>query len=50
MDMKLNQSRPDMSLLIVIQFGRNPGGNKKVTFKFTFLANFITKFKCPILS
>ena len=37
MDMKLNQSGQDMSLPVVIQFGRNPGSNKKVTFKFTFL-------------
>ena len=36
-DMKLNQSRQDMSLLVVIQFGENPGCNKKVTFKFLFL-------------
>ena len=37
MDMKLNQSGQDMSLPIVIQFRGNPGGNKKVTFKFTSL-------------
>ena len=36
MDMKLNQSGKDMSLPIVIQFGGNPGCNKKVTFNFTF--------------
>ena len=29
-DMKLNQSRLDMSLPIVIQFGGNPGCNKKI--------------------
>ena len=37
MDMKLNQSGQDMSLPVVIQFQGNPGSNKKVTFKFTFL-------------
>ena len=37
MDMKFNQNGQDMSLLVVIQFGGNPGSNKKVTFKFTFL-------------
>ena len=37
MNMKLNQSGQDMSLPVVIQFGGNPGSNKKVTFKFTFL-------------
>ena len=26
-----------MSLLVVIQFRRNPGSNKKVSFKFIFL-------------
>ena len=36
-DMKLNQSGQDMSLPIVIQFGGNPGCNKKVPFNFTFL-------------
>ena len=35
--MKLNQSEQDMSLPVVIQFGGNPGCNKKVTFKFTSL-------------
>ena len=35
--MKLNQSGQDMSLPVVIQFGRNLGTNKKVTFKLTFL-------------
>ena len=37
MDMKLNESRQDMSLPVVIQFGGNPGCSKKVTFNFTFL-------------
>ena len=37
MDMKLNQSGQDMSLPVVIQFRGNPGSNKKVTLKFTFL-------------
>ena len=37
MDMKWNQSWQDMSLPVVIQFGRNPGSNLRVTFKFTFL-------------
>ena len=37
MNMKLNQSRQDMSLPVVIHFGGNPGCNKKVTFNFTFL-------------
>ena len=36
-DLKLNQSGQDMSLPVVIQFGRNPGCNKKVTFNFTVL-------------
>ena len=36
-DMKLNQSGQDMSLPVVIQFGGNPGCNKKFTFNFTFL-------------
>ena len=31
-DMKLNQSGQDMFLPVVIQFGGNPGCNKKVTF------------------
>ena len=35
-NIKLNKSRQDMSLPIVIQFGGNPGCNKKVTFNFTF--------------
>ena len=35
--MKLNQSGQDMSLPVVIQFGGNPGCNKKFTFNFTFL-------------
>ena len=41
--MKLNQSGQDMSLPVVIQFGGNPGCNKKVTFNFTFfvLLSFI---------
>ena len=37
MDIKLNQSRQDMSLPTVIQFGGNQGSNKKFTFNFTFL-------------
>ena len=37
MDMKLNQSGQNMSIPVVIQFGGNPGSNKKVTFNFTFL-------------
>ena len=37
MDIKLNPSGQDVSLPVVIQFGRNAGSNKKVTFKFTFL-------------
>ena len=35
MDMKLNQSGQDLP--VVIQFQGNPGCNKKVNFKFTFL-------------
>ena len=35
--MKLNQSGEDMSLPVVIQFGENPGSNKKVTLNFTVL-------------
>ena len=35
--MKLNQSGQNMSLPVVIQFGGNPGSNKKVYVKFTFL-------------
>ena len=35
--MKLNQSGQDMSLPIVIEVWRNPGSNKKVTFKLTSL-------------
>ena len=35
-DMKLNQSWQDMSLPVVIQFGGNPGCNKKVTLNFSF--------------
>ena len=37
MYMKLNQSGQDMSLPVVTQFWWNPKGDKKVTFKFTFL-------------
>ena len=37
MDLKLNQSKQDKSLPVVIQFRGNPGYNKKFTFKFTFL-------------
>ena len=36
MNMKLNQSGQDMSLPVVIKSGRNPGSNKKVTFKLPF--------------
>ena len=36
-NMKMNQSGQDMSLPVVIQFGGNPGCNKKVSFNFTFL-------------
>ena len=36
-DMKFNQRGPVMSLPVVIQFGENPGCNKKITFNYTFL-------------
>ena len=36
-DMKLNQSWQNMSVPVVIQFGRYQGCNKKVSFNFIYL-------------
>ena len=36
-----------MSLQVVIQFGGNPGSNKKLTFKFTFLVLYSLIINVP---